>query len=246
MPRGVPDSRQAILSAAAAEFAARGFAGAGVDRIARHARVNKAMIYYHFRNKAHLYREIVRDMFAAIGARTGAVASSRLAPAGKLDGFIEAIVAEARVRPHLPPLMMREAAEGGQRLDADILRIILGVFANLERILDEGARRRVFKRVDPILMYFTLVGPIVMYLAGAPVRRRIGRLQTPIVARTDASTLRRHLTAFGDVGALGDHLKAAARRALRPDSAARRRARQTPGHSPASRRHAALRYGDQA
>ena len=47
-------SRQRLLTAAAAEFAARGFAGASVDRIARAARVNKAMIYYHFRSKAAL------------------------------------------------------------------------------------------------------------------------------------------------------------------------------------------------
>lgn len=245
MPRGATDSRQAILSAAAAQFAAHGFAGAGVDRIAWHARVNKAMIYYHFRNKEHLYHEIVRDMFAAISARTGAVASSCLAPGEKLDGFIEAIVAEARVRPHLPPMMMREVAEGGRHLNPDILRVILGVFANLRRILDEGARARIFKRVDPVLMYFTLVGPIVMYLAGSPVRRAIGRLRMPIVARTDAFTIRPHLTAFGNVTALGDHLKTAAKRALQRGPV-RRQARKAPGHSPASRRHAAGRSGDQA
>jgi len=38
-------SRQRLLAAAAAEFAARGFAGASVERIARAARVNKAMLY---------------------------------------------------------------------------------------------------------------------------------------------------------------------------------------------------------
>ena len=107
MPRSAQDSRQAILRAAAAEFAARGFAGAGVDRIARRAGVNKAMIYYHFNDKAHLHHAIVCDMFAAIRARTGAVASSDAAPAAKLDAFIEAIVSEARARPHFPPMMMR-------------------------------------------------------------------------------------------------------------------------------------------
>ena len=50
-----------ILAAAAAlEFAARGFAGARVDRIARRARVNKAMLYYHFGSKQRLYRALLR------------------------------------------------------------------------------------------------------------------------------------------------------------------------------------------
>jgi AcrR family transcriptional regulator len=179
VPRGARDSRGAIFHAAAAEFAARGFAGTGVDRIARRAGVNKAMIYYHFKDKAHLYREIVREMFTAIGTRTGAVASSRLPAGEKLDGFIESIVTEARLRPHIPPIMMREAAEGGPHLHPDVLRIILGVISNLRTILAEGVRTSAFKRVDPVLMYFTLVGPIVMYLAAAPVRNALGQLKGP-------------------------------------------------------------------
>jgi AcrR family transcriptional regulator len=245
VPKGAQDSRQAILHAAAAEFAARGFAGAGVDRIARRAGVNKAMIYYHFEDKAHLYREIVREMFTAIRTRTGAVASGRLAAGQKLDGFIDAIVAEARLRPHLPPMMMREAAEGGRHLDPDVLRIILGVFANLRAILAEGEDAHAFKRVDPVLMYFTLVGPIVMYLAGAPVRNAIGRLKRPGLSRGETSALGRHLTAFGDVEALGEHLKAAARRALEHE-AARGSLRRAPGPRTRGRRRAAGRSGEQA
>ena len=49
-----PDTRTRILAAAAAEFGVHGFAATTVDRIARRARVNKAMIYYHFPNKRAL------------------------------------------------------------------------------------------------------------------------------------------------------------------------------------------------
>jgi TetR/AcrR family transcriptional regulator len=47
-----------ILAAALAEFAAEGFAGARVARIARRARVNKRMLYHYFGNKEALFREI--------------------------------------------------------------------------------------------------------------------------------------------------------------------------------------------
>ena len=50
MSRPARVSPDAILAAAALEFAERGFAGARVDRIARRARVNKAMLYYHFKS----------------------------------------------------------------------------------------------------------------------------------------------------------------------------------------------------
>jgi AcrR family transcriptional regulator len=239
------NSRQAVLQAAAAEFAARGFAGAGVDRIARRAGVNKAMIYYHFKDKAHLYRDIVCDMFTAIRARTGAVASSDAAPAAKLDAFIEAIVAEARARPHFPPMMMREAAEGGRHLDQEVFRLILGIFGNMRAILEAGAVARAFRRVDPVLMYFTLVGPIVMYLSIAPIRHAIGRVKAPGVPRSEIADLRRHLTALDDVDALREHLKRTARLALERGG---RRAAARPARKPAprGRRRAAQSPGEQA
>ena len=85
-------SRERIFAAAAREFAARGFAGANVDRIAAAARVNKAMIYYHFRSKAALYREIlarhVRRRRARVGGRRR-IASTP--PKRRSAQFVEAI-----------------------------------------------------------------------------------------------------------------------------------------------------------
>src|SRR6186997_1138944 len=97
-------SRAWIFRAACAEFAARGFAGANVDRIAAAAGVNKAMIYYHFKSKAALYREILNDMFAAVAARLDAMASEQQTPQGKIRSFVEAIAREAEARPHFPPI----------------------------------------------------------------------------------------------------------------------------------------------
>ena len=75
-PPETEGTRARLVTAAAAEFAAHGFAGGNVDRIARAARVNKAMIYYHFHSKAALYREILGDMFRAVCARVRVVADS--------------------------------------------------------------------------------------------------------------------------------------------------------------------------
>jgi AcrR family transcriptional regulator len=53
-------TRERILSAALEEFAAKGFAGARVDAIARRAAINKRMLYHYFGNKEHLFREVLR------------------------------------------------------------------------------------------------------------------------------------------------------------------------------------------
>jgi AcrR family transcriptional regulator len=57
-------TRERILSAALQEFAANGFAGARVDAIARHAAINKRMLYHYFGDKEHLFREVLRRKIA--------------------------------------------------------------------------------------------------------------------------------------------------------------------------------------
>ena len=57
-------TQQRILEAALQEFAAKGFAGARVDVIARRARINKRMLYHYFGDKEGLFREVLRRKIA--------------------------------------------------------------------------------------------------------------------------------------------------------------------------------------
>ena len=117
-----------------------------MDDIAARARVNKAMIYYHFKSKQGLYVEVLRGVFRGLGARTADIVTSPLDPAAKIEAFIDALNEMAATRPYMPPIMMREMAEGAPRLDVDTLRLMSRLFANLGAILDEGARAGVFVR----------------------------------------------------------------------------------------------------
>ncbi|HEX6974103.1 MAG TPA: TetR/AcrR family transcriptional regulator [Vicinamibacterales bacterium] len=177
-PRAIadaPGTRERLLSAAAAEFSARGFAGASVDRIARAARVNKAMIYYHFANKAALYRDILRDMFAAVDARVQATVASPIAPADKVRGFVEAIALEAEARPHFPPIWFREIAEEGAHLDAATTAHIANVVKMLGGIIKEGVDAKVFRAVNPLIVHAGIVGPLLLYFASGRMRKRLER-----------------------------------------------------------------------
>jgi AcrR family transcriptional regulator len=57
-------TQERILAAALHEFAAHGFAGARVDRIARLAAINKRMLYHYFGHKEKLFREVLRRKIA--------------------------------------------------------------------------------------------------------------------------------------------------------------------------------------
>jgi len=168
-------SRERVFAAAAAEFAAKGYAGANMDRIARAARLNKAMIYYHFKNKAALYRAILRDMFGAVRTEVAAVAASGLEPGEKIRRYVEGIARAAEARPHFPPIWLRELAEGGEHVDAATLEYVRDVLTALGGIVNEGRRRGVFQPVNPMMLQAGIIAPLMFFLATARLRQKIER-----------------------------------------------------------------------
>jgi len=171
-----PSSRDRLLSAAAAEFAARGFDGAKVDRIAKRARVNKAMLYYHFASKAALYREILRDVFGSVAAAVGQVHESSDPPDQQLREFIEAIANIAVDRPHFPSMWLREMAEGGRHLDESVVAELARIMQTLMAILKDGVARGTFRAVPPFLAQIGIVGPLLLFRVTAPIRERFAHL----------------------------------------------------------------------
>jgi TetR/AcrR family transcriptional regulator len=57
-------TRGSIVSAARAEFAARGYAGARMEQIAQRAGVKKELIYHYFRGKEQLFEEVRTSQLA--------------------------------------------------------------------------------------------------------------------------------------------------------------------------------------
>src|SRR5262245_32057351 len=100
-------SRERLLAAAALEFAARGFDGAKVDRITSRARVNKAMLYYHFDSKAALYRAILIDLFQSLGASLTDLLTVDGEPEERIGRFIRTVADALSARPHFPAIWMR-------------------------------------------------------------------------------------------------------------------------------------------
>ena len=186
-------SREWVFRAACREFASKGFAGANVDRIAAAAGVNKAMIYYHFKSKAALYREILSDMFTAVAARLDAMGAEHSTPEGKIRAFVEAIAREAEARPHFPPIWFREIAEGGTHLDAGTIRIVGGIVHRLALIIREGVNAGRFQPIEPLLVHGGIVGPLLLYYASCALRQRLAKAGVPGAASYDSEEVIAHV-----------------------------------------------------
>jgi AcrR family transcriptional regulator len=186
-------TRSRLLAAGAEEFAAHGFAATTVDRIARRARVNKAMIYYHFPNKRALYTAIVRDHFSPIVEKLAAIRADPGPAPQKLDRLIATLVASIDASSTFLPLFLREIAEGAVHLGAEELALIAGVFGAVRGVIITGTDERTFQPVHPSLAHFTLIAPVIMFRATAGVRQRLKKVRNVDIPDADPATLVRHM-----------------------------------------------------
>src|SRR5207244_12920905 len=89
--RGRPEqSRAAILQAAVAEFSREGVAGARTDAIARSAGVNKALLYYYFKDKEALYQAVLDEVFSGVRLAITNALSQQLPPRQRLKAYVGA------------------------------------------------------------------------------------------------------------------------------------------------------------
>src|SRR5690348_18079480 len=87
--RGRPEeSRAAILQAAIREFSREGVAGARTDAIARAARVNKALLYYYYKDKEALYGAVLDEVFGGLHASVQQALAEPLPPRERLLKYV--------------------------------------------------------------------------------------------------------------------------------------------------------------
>lgn len=176
--RGQPEeSRAAILRAAAQEFAQHGIAGARTDAIAREARVNKALIYYYFKDKETLHGAVLDDAFSGLKTSVFRVLESTLPPRDKILAYAGAyfdFIASNQLYPRLMQREMMRAREGqSAHIDKIINVYIRPIFERVSEVTREGIASGDFRAVDPAHFVPSMVAMIVFYFSSAPMMQKI-------------------------------------------------------------------------
>ena len=176
--RGKPEeSRAAILQAAAFEFAEHGIAGARTDSIAREARVNKALLYYYFKDKETLYSAVLDEAFAGLKNSVFQVLNSNLPPREKILAYVGAyfdFIASNQIYPRLMQREMMRAREGhSPHLDKIIKTYIQPIFLRVSDVLRQGIAEGHFRTVNPAHFVQSVVAMIVFYFSSAPMMQKI-------------------------------------------------------------------------
>jgi TetR/AcrR family transcriptional regulator len=168
--RHQPDqTRAAILDAAMREFAMEGVAGARTEAIARAAKVNKALLYYYFKDKDALFGAVMDHVFSELTDRISEALNSGTTPKEKFLAYLNAhfdFVASSPLRPRLfHREMMRAGRNGSPHLKRIAEQYLRPTFIKVAQLIVEGIESGDFRPVDPAHVIPSVIGVIVFYFS---------------------------------------------------------------------------------
>jgi len=168
---------QRLMSAATEVFAEQGFHSATVREICRRAHTNVAAINYHFRDKEHLYTEVLRQSLRhslekyPLDLELGATAT----PAERLRAFIRSFLLRIFDNDPAAPfgrLMAREMIEPTRALDAIVSEVIRPIGEVLAAIVRDLLPAQATPD-EARYAYGSVVGQCVYYLHSRPMLVRL-------------------------------------------------------------------------
>jgi TetR/AcrR family transcriptional regulator len=173
------ESRSAILQAAVREFSREGVAGARTDAIARNARVNKALLYYYFKDKEALYGAVLDQVFGGLTAAVFEVLSRDLSPREKILAYAGAHFDYIASHPSYPRIVQGEMMHVGRGRPSQVERIVKRyfrpLFTRVAEVLRQGIASGEFREVEPMQFIPSMIAIIVFYFNAAPVLRIMTR-----------------------------------------------------------------------
>jgi TetR/AcrR family transcriptional regulator len=180
-------ARERIRKAAISLFSKKGFAAATTREICEHARVTKPILYYHFKNKQRLYRDLLLDARNESREQLLRATQSEGTAREKLIDFMAADFALTMREPNLSMMFLRMVFPSGeQKCGIDCAQMGMDRAHLIARIVADGICRGELRgqaqEVARALMGISLVYSMSYVLTGSPkldrnlARRVVGLL----------------------------------------------------------------------
>ncbi len=176
MPQAAPQrpraerTRTALLEAAEAIFAEKGFAATRLEDVAERVGIRRASIVYYFKDKKELYHAVLASVFGGLLAKI-AEALSRPDPLpARIEAGVCAWVDYVGARPSIARLILREVADATPGHRPAVLEHTRPFFDLIRQQVferDGGAIARL-SPIDPVHLASTIAGATVFFVAAMP------------------------------------------------------------------------------
>jgi TetR/AcrR family transcriptional regulator len=161
-------TKERILSQAMAEFAAKGYANARVDGIAKRCKVSKNMLYHYFGSKEGLFVAVLERVYEGFRARQRDFAVRLEDPEAAMRHLVAHTFAALIENPEVIALLNAENLAKGKHIMRS--RRIRGLYdpllATVQELLERGAAEGVFRSdIDPVILYLSLSSLAYHYIS---------------------------------------------------------------------------------
>ena len=164
---------ESILTHASKMFAEQGYEGTIMDQLALRAEVNKASIYYHFKDKEYLYEQCLTNLFKVVVDQTLIEVEKVDSTKDKIYQLIINFAQQADQSPQMPSILMRELASGGINMPVNARKQLQRMLFKLREILEKGVSEGVFNPVDAFSTHIMIMGSVCFFISSKPMRKAI-------------------------------------------------------------------------
>lgn len=164
MPRA-HDTRTKILEVAEREFAASGFAGAHLQKIAEQVGVRKTALYYYYESKAALYTTVLESMLVEFERALTAAVDAPEAPEKRLERLVASFNDLLAIHPTYARILFRVFVDQPSVDASRVLPIVERVIGRLFRFYREGVDAGAFRRLSSRHFFQHLLGMTVFHYA---------------------------------------------------------------------------------
>jgi len=179
VPKGNLVKRR-ILKAARRLFGQRPFDAVSVAELAAAARVNRAMLYYYYKNKEDLYRAVVDDVLGFVPDLWARPELREGTAAARLDAYIGLFVGALVAKRDAAALVVRELFSNGPAREYIFERYFLPNFAQVMKVVEDGVRSGEFAPVPAPFVVAAFMGGIVLpHLGMAAAGGYVSRVAAP-------------------------------------------------------------------
>lgn len=161
-------SKEAILTAATAEFAEFGYTGARVDNICSRSGFSKNLVYHYFGGKEELFVEVMAEMYKRFLERQASLSVTGLGPEEGMRALIAHTFQHLLECPEVMSLLNTENLHKAShiRKSKSINSIYTPLMVKVEQLLEQGQKEGCFREgVDPIDLYISISGLGYFYLS---------------------------------------------------------------------------------
>lgn len=189
-------TRAAVLTAAEALFAERGFAAARLEDVAQRVGVRRASLLYYFRDKDELYDAVLGALCAALHARVAEALHGGGDLTRRVLRAVGAWVDFVGARPGFARILLREIADATPERPPRIARHAAPFHALASELLAEARSdaRPGRPSIDPVQLASTIAGATLFFVAAMPAlapSMRLDPLAPAQLAAHRAEVLRR-------------------------------------------------------